>query len=263
MQPVIALLTDFGSTDSYAGAMKAVISSRCEAPILDLTHDIPPFDVFAAAWYLRDIEPYLGDRPFIVVAVVDPGVGTARQILALIRQAGKTRHVFLAPDNGLLSFIVRPTDLIHAVTRGDMFLRNGSHTFHGRDRFAPLAAALAGGADPTALGPSVDPNEVIRLQYQAPSPAKGKTFGHVISIDRFGNIITDLVAPKASNRIALTVRGKTITNSAENYEGGRRFQGPFLITGSRGTLEISIAGGSAAAELQIARLDPVEMQQKS
>jgi len=82
-------------------------------------------------------------------------------------------------------------------------------------------------------------------------------------VDRFGNIITDLVAPKAANRIALTVRGKTITNSAETYESGRRFQGPFLITGSRGTLEISIAGGSAATELQIARLDPVEMQQKS
>lgn len=253
MKPVIALLTDFGSRDPYVGAMKAVIASRCDAQILDLTHEILPFDVFEAAFYLRDIVAYLDKRQFIVVAVVDPGVGTERRILAMER-AGQ---VFLAPDNGLLSLVGSEENAVHSIENQKLFLPRGSSTFHGRDRFAPVAAAIANGTPVASLGPRVTP--IQQLDYAPPRIVNGVTLGRVISIDRYGNAITDVPAPSSPNTMTLSLRGRKIKDFATTYEAGRSFPGPFLIVGSRGTLEISVAGASAADLLQIARFDPVEL----
>lgn len=238
--------------------MKAVMASRCEAQILDLTHDIPPLDVFEAALYLRDIAGYLEGRRFIVVAVVDPGVGTDRRILVMER-AGQ---VFLAPDNGLLSLIARAEDAIHSVQNEQIFLPKGSATFHGRDRFAPVVAAIANGTSPQALGPRIDWSEIQRLDYEPPRIVNGVTIGRIVSIDRYGNAITDISAPNSRNGISLILHGREIKDFAATYEAGRSFGGPFLIIGSRGTLEISVAGGSAADLLQIARFDQVEMHRE-
>src|ERR1051326_3610840 len=127
----IALLTDFGTRDPYVAAVKGVIAARCDARIEDLTHDIAPFDVFGAAWFLRSVVEYWPAGTIFVV-VVDPGVGTARRIVA----AEADRRVFLAPDNGVLSFI---TASAISVENESFFLPNGSSTVHGREPFAPGA----------------------------------------------------------------------------------------------------------------------------
>src|SRR5207237_9811069 len=170
---LIALLTDFGTRDPYVAAMKGVIAARCDARVEDLTHEIAPFDVFGAAWFLRSVVEYW-PAGTIFVAVVDPGVGTARRIVA----AHADGRYFLAPDNGVLTFVVTPgvsegpggaggaqtlPPRPLADARGDtwavsvenesFFLRNGSSTFHGRDRFAPVAAAIATGPALAELGP--------------------------------------------------------------------------------------------------------------
>lgn len=234
----IALVTDFGTRDPYVAAMKGVIAARTEAPIIDLTHEITPFDAWEAAFFLRDVAPYWPAGTIFVV-VVDPGVGTSRRILAIESQ----QRVFLAPDNGALHFI---DGVARSVENEDLFLPQGSTTFHGRDRFAPVAAALASGIDFASLGPAV--NDRLRLDY---TPPRGKR-GTIIRIDRFGNAVTDLRESRGELR---TASGERLTRWSENYTG----EGPFLIVGSTGCVEISMAQASAAALLQLRRGDRVEI----
>jgi S-adenosylmethionine hydrolase len=232
---LIAILTDFGTRDPYVAAMKGVIVARTDAPILDLTHDIAPFDILEAAWFLRTIEPYWSDTIF--VCVVDPGVGTARKIVC----ARKGSNVYLAPDNGLLTFIAGEGA---AVDDESLFLPGGSTTFHGRDRFAPVAAAIANGLAIHGTMP------LGRLPYEEPSygdPIRGT----IVHIDRFGNAITDV---RATAGVAKN-NGVTISRWSSTYSG----EGPFLIAGSSGTVEISMANASAAECLQLRRLDRIEL----
>lgn len=233
----IALLTDFGTRDPYVAAMKGVIASRCEAPIVDLSHEIAPFDVWEAAFFLRDVVPYWPEGT-IFVCVVDPGVGSARRIIAVESEG----RVFLAPDNGLLHFVEGDG---YDVTNESLFLPRGSTTFHGRDRFAPVAAALANGLPITELGLRIDNR--VPLDY-AP--------GCIIRIDRFGNCITDLVPPSLS--YAVTVRDQRIDETRASYSG----DGPFLIVGSTGCIEISVAGVSAASLIKLRRGDRVTIVPK-
>jgi len=228
----IALLTDFGTRDPYVAAMKGVIASRCDASIVDLTHDISPFDVWEAAFFLRDVVRYW-PAGTIFVCVVDPGVGTARRILA-VESDGR---IFLAPDNGLLHFV---RGVAYDVTDESLFLADGSTTFHGRDRFAPVAATLANGKNIEDLGPRVD--DRVPLDY---------TPGAIIRIDRFGNCVTDLVPP--STPFAVIVNDQRIDSIRTTYSG----DGAFLIIGSTGCIEISVANGSAASLLQLSRGDRV------
>ena len=243
----IALLTDFGTSDPYVAAMKGVIAARCDARIADLSHDVPPFDVWAGAWFLRVVVPYW-PAGTIFVAVVDPGVGTARRILAVERD-GRT---FLGPDNGLLSLVAAPPAV--SVENDAFFLPGGSTTFHGRDRFAPAAAAIAGGTPLHELGPRAD--SMVMLDYEPPSYDRAAAVGTIVVIDRFGNLITDIETARLPfARFAARAGAHTIARLARAYgEGG---DGPFLITGSTGCVEISVASGSAAALLQLGRGDRV------
>jgi S-adenosylmethionine hydrolase len=256
----IALLTDFGTRDPYVAAMKGVIASRCDARIVDLTHEIAPFDVWEGAFFLRDVVAYWPSET-IFVCVVDPGVGTSRRILA-VESAGR---FFLAPNNGLLHFFlpevkrrsdfpvrlsddakrepsdwrVRPTS-VFAVTNDALFLPHGSTTFHGRDRFAPVAAAIASGTPLAELGPRIaDP---ILLDYEP---------GAIVRIDRFGTCVTD-IAPLPVP-YAILVGGTRIETIRTTYGG----EGAFAIVGSTGCVEISVANSSAATELHLSRGDRV------
>lgn len=231
----IALLTDFGTRDPYVAAVKGVLAARTAVPVADLTHEVAPFDILEAAWFLRTIEPYWRDTIF--VCVVDPGVGTSRKIVC----ARRGSNVYLAPDNGLLTFIAGEGA---PVEDESLFLPHGSTTFHGRDRFAPAAAAIANGLEIEGSMP------LIRLPYE--EPVYGETIrGTIVHIDRFGNAITDV---RASSGV-LRVGDRTIERWSRTYEG----EGPFLIAGSSGTVEISMANASAAEHLQLSRLDRIEL----
>ncbi|MEA2163506.1 MAG: hypothetical protein QOK37_1633 [Thermoanaerobaculia bacterium] len=255
----IALLTDFGTRDPYVAAMKGVIAAGCDARIVDLTHEIAPFDAWEAAFFLRDVVAYWPEGT-IFVCVVDPGVGTDRRILAVESEG----RFFLAPDSGLLHFVLqeyrfvgggflapaRPRPPGMTATMGDaaafsvtndaLFLPRGSTTFHGRDRFAPVAAAISNGTALDALGPRVD--DPILLDYEP---------GAIVRIDRFGNCVTDIV-PLAVP-YAIVIGGTRIETIRTTYGG----EGVFAIVGSTGCVEISVANGSAATLLHLRRGDRV------
>jgi hypothetical protein len=243
--PCIALLTDFGTRDPYVAAMKGVIAARTSAAIHDLTHEIAPFDVLEAAWFLKTVAPYWAEGT-IFVCVVDPGVGTSRKIVA----ADVDGRVFLAPDNGLLTFVA---DRGRAVDDETLFLPTTSTTFHGRDRFAPVAAALANGK--RIDGPLID---LVRLPYQPPTYG-AVVLGTIVAVDRFGNAITDIEAARVNRPYRLRVRDLFIDRIEQTY--GDAAPGAFLIAGSSGFLEISIANASAAERLQLRRLERIELWQ--
>ena len=244
----IALLTDFGTRDPYVAAMKGVLASQTAAVVHDLSHDIAPFDVLGAAWFLSTIVRYW-PAGTIFVCVVDPGVGTARNIVALESDG----RVFLAPDNGLLTFV--GDGVAHAVTNESFFLPERSNTFHGRDRFAPVAAAIANGTPIASLGPRIE--NLQRLRYEPPSYGT-VVRGTIVAVDRFGNAITDVERAKIPfEPFALRVRDHVIDRVESNY--GNAAPGAFLITGSTGCIEISVANASAAERLQLRRLERVEL----
>lgn len=244
---IIALLTDFGTRDPYVAAMKGVLASRTTASVHDLSHDIAPYDILGAAWFLSAIVKYW-PMGTIFVCVVDPGVGTARNIVAVESEG----RVFVAPDNGLLTFI---DGVAHAVTNETYFLPDGSNTFHGRDRFAPVAAAIANGVPVAELGPRLD--AIVRLPYEPPSYGE-VVRGTIVAVDRFGNAITDVERAKMPfEPFALRVREHVIDRVESNY--GNAAPGAFLIAGSTGCLEISVANASAADRLQLRRLERVEL----
>jgi S-adenosyl-L-methionine hydrolase (adenosine-forming) len=243
----IALLTDFGTRDPYVAAMKGVLASRTTAPVHDLSHEIAPYDILGAAWFLSAVVRYW-PAGTIFVCVVDPGVGTERNIVVLESEG----RLFLAPDNGLLTFI---GGVAHAVTNEAFFLPEGSNTFHGRDRFAPVAAAIANGAAMEELGPRLD--AIRRLRYEPPSYGE-IVRGTIVAVDRFGNAITDVESAKVPFApFALRVRDHVIDRVEQNY--GDAAPGAFLIVGSTGCIEISVANASAAERLQLRRLERVEL----
>ena len=221
--------------------MKGVIASRTDVSIHDLTHEIAPFDVWEAAWFVRTVLPYWHDAVF--VCVVDPSVGTARRIIAMKHDT----NVLLAPDNGLLSLLPAwrgEGDWAWSVENELFFLPNGSTTFHGRDRFAPVAAAIANGLSLDELGPRVD--EIVKLPYEQPEYGSERVRGTIVKIDRFGNAITDIERA----RVPFEIEGLRATYTGEGW---------FPIAGSTGCIEISMAGASAAHHLHLKPRDRVEL----
>jgi len=246
-QSIITLLTDFGTQDYFVGAMKGVIlSANPAAQIVDLTHDIPPQNIHAGAFNLlavyRDFP-----RCTIHVAVVDPGVGSNRHPI-LIECADQ---FFVGPDNGIFSWICeREGDFrAHHLTNERFFRHPTSKTFHGRDVFAPVAAALANGAKPGDVGPAVD--SIVELESLNPGTTNdGKIEGRIIHIDRFGNCITNLTANHlcADNRSArLRVNDAEINSFREFFSEDPGTENElFMLLGSAGFIEIAARNASAA-----------------
>jgi S-adenosylmethionine hydrolase len=236
------LLTDFGTADGYVGAMKGVLLSICsDVHIVDLTHEILAGDVRAGAFALVTSAP-LFPRGTIHVAVVDPGVGTARR--ALLVEAGGA--FFVGPDNGIVSLAAPVPRTVWSLDRAEWFRQPTSTTFHGRDVFAPVAAHLAGGVAPERLGTRVD--GMLELRVPTAERRGDDVSGEVVHVDRFGNVITSLHARD--------LRG---TEPARVVEiGERRERIPLLATygsapagtllalvGSSGYVEIAVSSGSA------------------
>lgn len=252
--PVITLTTDFGLTDPYVGVMKGVILGRCpSARLIDLTHHIPPQDVLAARLALEDAHPFF-PAGTLHVAVVDPGVGTPRAVL----WARTATARFLAPDNGLLSFL-EPDQLLELrrVENLARMLHPVSRTFHGRDVFAPVAGDLAGGLDAAHLGPAT--RELLRRELPRPEVIAGCTRGEILTFDHFGNALTNLIEsnlPRAASKVRVAGATLPLVGIYATVPPGA----PLALLGSSGRLEISVREGSARQVLGLQRGDPVELR---
>jgi hypothetical protein len=255
-RPIITLLSDFGLHDAYVGMMKGVILGRCpEARLVDLTHDIPAQQVASAAYVLGSAWRYFSPNT-VHLAVVDPGVGTDRRVLV----ARCDHHWFVGPDNGLFSevFTDVPPDLLIAVQSTDLFCKPISRTFHGRDIFAPLAAALGRQIDPQQLGTPIDDPVMLPIAPPAAKP-DGALHGRVIHVDHFGNLITTIRATQMPFRPIIRIGDRAIHGLVSNY--GSVDSGTLVaLIGSSGRLEISVSHGSAARQLDAGIDDAVSVE---
>lgn len=253
---IITLLSDFGLADSFVGAMKGVILSiNPRATMVDLTHEIGPQHVRAGALTLLAAYSYY-PAGTIHLAVVDPGVGTARRALVC-----QTRHCFfVGPDNGLLSPSVERDGLLGAyeLTEQRYRLENPSHTFHARDIFAPAAAHLSLGIAPDRFGPRVD--DPVPLRLPRAEHCGLRVEGEIIHVDRFGNLITNI---SQQDLAAWPPESLHLWGGGLHLVGLRRTYGdaapgePLMVLGSLGFLEIAVNGGNAATELGLSIRDRV------
>jgi S-adenosylmethionine hydrolase len=252
---IVTLLTDFGTADYFAGAMKgAVLSVNPAVTLIDITHEIPAHDVEAAAFTLSaafDSFP----AGTVHVAVVDPGVGSARRPIVVEAHG----HFFVGPDNGVFGLVcasARGHRAFH-LTNEKYFRRGVSATFHGRDVFAPAAGALTLGVGPETMGPAV--GDLARLPFTAPRRLDEHTLEAVVHIDHFGNCLTNI--SRADLPPAVIESGARFSINGREVKALRRFYDedvgaddePFVIWGSAGLLEISVNRNSAARLLDACR----------
>jgi len=273
---IIALLTDFGNSDIYVGVMKGVMKTiHPRAEFIDITHEIQPQNVRQAAFALLHSYRYFPTGTIFLV-VVDPGVGSTRKPIAV--QAGG--HTFIAPDNGVLSYVLSELGDIRAVELSNAVyqLFPPSQTFHGRDIFAPAAAHLAVGVPLERLGPVLE--RIFKLPVPHMRFDENRITGQVIHIDHFGNIMTnigrlDWVSPGQIRLETLTeqlpptlietgvmvvsIGGHAITDIKQSYGAVQRGSLLALID-SNGYLEIALNQGSAARYLKVKLDDRVEVQ---
>ena len=256
-RPVIALLTDFGGSDHYAGAMKGVVLSLCpDVTLVDISHDIPPHDVLAGALELSASYKYFPAGTIFLV-VVDPGVGSTRHGIAA--EAGGYR--FVAPDNGVLTMVLKetPPKRVVELTERRYARPTVSRTFEGRDRFAPAAAWLAKGIELTGLGRTLATWQT--LPVPEPAVTGDRISGEVLRVDRFGNLVTnidhrtfDRFAGGGAIEISVGTHSvsKVVATYAEAEPGS-----VCALFGSTDHLEVAVNGGSAAERLGLARGAPI------
>jgi S-adenosylmethionine hydrolase len=233
---VITLTTDFGTRDPYVAEMKGVILSITrDVHVVDITHEVAPHDVLEGALALEAAAPRF-PAATIHVAVVDPGVGTARRALAVAARD----QMFVGPDNGLFTpFLGGRRWHAFELSAAEFRATAVSHTFHGRDIFAPAAAHLARGIEPARLGPPVaDP---VRLAWPEVRVSEDRVGGAVVHVDRFGNLVTsihaDAIASLGSG-VAVRVGGKSLPFVRTYGELGRG--DPGALVGSTNRLEIPV-----------------------
>jgi S-adenosylmethionine hydrolase len=242
---LITLLTDFGTGDYYVAAMKGVILSRAPgAQIIDITHDIEPQNVLSAAYVLSGAYDQFPPGT-IHLAVVDPGVGSARPGLVL----RTNRYYFVGPDNGLFSLVAPESAEAFEIQTSSYVATVISDTFHGRDIFAPVAAALAAGIKVEDLGIPVSRTTWLPALIEMTG---SEIHSRIIHIDRFGNAVTGIERRRLdsellSSSFALQVGETVVRVQKRFYSEEPAVSGePFVIWGSLNFLEISVTNGSAA-----------------
>ncbi len=260
--PLVTLITDFGTADGYAGAMKGVLLSlNRQVTVVDITHDVPPQDVAAGAFTALVACPYYPPGT-VHILVVDPGVGSERRILAA--QIGE--WWFIAPDNGLLTHLMdrHQVAAVYALTEPRFWRPVVSNTFHGRDIMAPVAAHLTLGVAAEALGPQVDAATLVRLPLAPPQAGPNRLCGSVIHVDRFGNLISNLPgawlqqAPPAPATVWIKPPGCAVPlqRTYADVEPGQAL----ALVDSAGLLEVAVRNGSAAAALRAGRGATIEVR---
>jgi hypothetical protein len=251
--PIITLLSDFGLRDQFAGAVKGVmLSLNPDLTLVDISHQIPPQDIFTGAFVLSQAYSYF-PQGTIHFAVIDPGVGTSRKVLA----AWAGGYFFVAPDNGILTYIMDAHEEFTAyeVTADHYFRKPVSATFHGRDIFAPIAAWISRKIELHQLGPVL--KSPVRLKMPALKQVKdGLMQGWIIAVDQFGNLITNLKPADLPRSFKILAGQREVTNMRKTYGEGTPGE-VFAVLGSTGYLEIVIRGGSAAATLNLKTGAPI------
>ena len=268
--PIITITTDFGTSDPYVAEMKGVILQiNPQATIVDISHEVEAQSVVQGAFVMGSAFPYfpLGT---VNVAVIDPGVGTSRRALLLVTPQGR----FVGPDNGVLTYAVRDTPEYRRTSRNGLFLDASevpvptgcaayaisnqdlwrhpvSDTFHGRDIFAPVAAHLSLGISSEQVGEPV--RSLVCLNIPHPQWEGDALRGHVIHVDRFGNLVTTIDGGALPER-GIEVRGHLIAGLSRSYADAPEV---LAVIGSHGNLEIAVRNGNAARELGAAVGDEV------
>ena len=280
----VVLTTDFGLSDAFVGVMKGVILNiNPQANVIDLTHDIQPQNIRQASFVLGVNYPYFPPHT-IHVAVVDPGVGTERRALLLVTPTAR----FVAPDNGLLSHVLKdyldsppvrsgisgtsgqlgripvpPGLTAYALTNLRYRLNPVSSTFHGRDVFAPAAAHLSRGVSPQRLGGRVE--DVVWLPLPEPTRAGDAVEGEVIYTDRFGNLVTNIRSAdlKEDVSVVIAIGSRRIAGLSRTFHDPHTPQPDSLLLvaliGSNGYLEIAVRDGNAAQVLGLGPGAPVSV----
>jgi S-adenosylmethionine hydrolase len=260
--PIVTFTSDFGSQDWFVGVVHGVLATVAPGTIVvDLNHAIPPGDVARGAFIL---EAAAGDFPAgtIHLAVVDPGVGTARRALAVRARD----EIFVGPDNGLLEWaLCAPGAEVHALTESRWFRSPVSRTFHGRDVFAPVAAHLSLGVPLDEFGPRV--HDPVRLPQSHPRRDGDTLAGQVVFVDRFGNALTNLTEGALreafggvpDRRLLVALPGGRVLAMARSY-GDAPVGTLVAILGSSGRLEISQVGGDATERLGLGLHDSITVR---
>jgi S-adenosylmethionine hydrolase len=261
-RPVVALLTDFGSRDHYAGTMKGVVLGICpDVTLVDISHDVAAHDVLGGALELAAAYRYFPAGTIFLV-VVDPGVGSTRRGIAA--ESGEFR--FVAPDNGVLTavFDEHAPKRVVELTERKYARPTVSRTFEGRDRFAPAAAWLAKGIDLAAFGRSA--GAIQRLEIPRPVHDDGKIDGEVLRVDRFGNLITNIdrrtFEGLAGAALDIRIGEHAVSRVVSTYTDASAGEVCALF-GSTDHLEISANGASAAEALDLRRGAPVHVARRA
>ena len=259
---LITLLTDFGDRDSFVASMKGVILTiNPHATLVDLSHQVPPHSVEDAAYLLKSCYRYFPEGT-VHVAVVDPGVGSARRPLI----AESEHYFFLAPDNGLLTLIhAEDSEMeVREIENADYRLTSPGHTFDGRDLFAPAAAWLTKGEPLASFGQRIDDCKTFTISK--PKREAMALVGEIVHVDRFGNLISNLTSLHVKEFQEVTMRpnpliciaGHTINGLVGSYHEGEA-RAPRALINSDGQLEIFLKEGSAASLLQLGTKEAVRL----
>ena len=244
---VITFTTDFGISDTYAGIMKGIVlTANPNARLIDITHDIPPHDIINASFMLANAYEYFPPGT-IHVAVVDPGVGGGRKSVAVLTE----NYFFVGPDNGIFTIVLSKEKVmgIREIKNSPFVMEKISNTFHGRDVFAPCAGYLSAGKNFSDVGPVI--NNIKYLEYPKVNTNKNTLIGEIVSIDSFGNMITNISVEAVRSFIGkqkfeiyfAAERFNNIENTYNDVPIGK----PLALFGSSGYLEISMNGGSASS----------------
>ncbi len=249
---VITLITDYGEKGPFAGALKgAILNINPDAQVVDITHSVSSGDILEAGFILSCAYRYYPVGTIHIV-VVDPKVGSERRALLISTE----NHYFLAPDNGVLSYVFAREEIYNAIslTEDHFFLKPTSHTFHGRDIFAPVAAWLSRNVESARFGEPVE--DYLRLDIPRPAAIRDKAWkGTVLFVDNFGNLITNFTPEEVPlDEQGYPAVAKVLHTRGEITKTRRYFaefteREPFLLLGSSGYYEIAINNGSAAQEL--------------
>jgi hypothetical protein len=246
-RPIVTLITDFGTVDGYAGVVKGVLLSLApDLQIVDITHEVEPWNVSAAAWIAANTYKYFPNGT-VHVAIVDPGVGTSRRPVAVVSAAG----TFVGPDNGIFSAVTAGAKglSVYELTEKKFWLKPVSATFHGRDIFAPVAARLATGITASQLGKKIEAETLVKLPLPPVVCGENWVEGQIVYEDRFGNLISNIPLSLTATGAGCLVDGKKIGALSYTYASAAGGQ-PLAVPGSHGFVEIGLPLGSAASALK-------------